>query len=112
METLERDFLSDAEAIQSSSDFSPSGRAKRLAELAKKSLDQARAWKAKKAEGIEAGLAWGPVAQATVVYVDLGVSSGMHKGVDRAKEEGRVVEVRQLWLSGAFGGLPNQGKDI
>ena len=34
--------------------------------------------------GIEAGLAWGSVVDATVVYVDLGITSGMEKGIGRA----------------------------
>lgn len=45
-------------------------------------------------QGIEAGLAWGRVAQKTVVYADLGVSKGMKLGVLRAIDEGRPVEVR------------------
>ncbi len=46
--------------------------------------------------GIEAGLAWGATADATVVYTDLGVSEGMAKGDARAAEQGRLVEYRQL----------------
>jgi hypothetical protein len=46
--------------------------------------------------GIEAGLAWGRVADATVVYGDLGFSDGMKQGMKRATKEGRPVEVR--WL--------------
>ena len=46
--------------------------------------------------GIEAGLAWGRVAQATVVYADLGLSKGMLQGIARAEAEGRVVEFRCL----------------
>ena len=46
--------------------------------------------------GIEAGLAWGAVAEATVVYTDLGVSSGMEFGIARAKQEGRTVVWRTL----------------
>jgi len=49
-----------------------------------------RAW------GINAGLAWGSVAQATVVYVDRGISKGMHFGIDRAIAEGRPIERRTL----------------
>jgi hypothetical protein len=47
--------------------------------------------------GIEAGLAWGRVAEATVVYEDFGVSPGMQQGIDRAIAEGRPVEYRKLW---------------
>ncbi len=46
--------------------------------------------------GIEAGLAWGRVAEVTVVYGDLGVSPGMTQGIRRAEEEGRPVERRSL----------------
>jgi hypothetical protein len=46
--------------------------------------------------GIEAGLAWGRVADATIVYVDYGVSRGMKKGIDRARKEGRTVELREF----------------
>lgn len=46
--------------------------------------------------GIEAGLAWSNVAEATVVYDDLGVSRGMQYGIERAKLDGRPIEFRQL----------------
>lgn len=46
--------------------------------------------------GIEAGLAWGTKAEATVVYEDLGWSSGMRLGVERARQQGRPVEIRKL----------------
>lgn len=49
-----------------------------------------------RALGIEAGLAWGRVADATVVYADLGFSRGMGQGIERAKFEGRPVEIRFL----------------
>ena len=47
-------------------------------------------------KGIEAGLAWGKVAEATVVYSDLGISSGMRKGMLRATEEKRPIEMRTI----------------
>jgi hypothetical protein len=47
--------------------------------------------------GIAAGLAWGRVAEATVVYVDLGISPGMQHGIERATAEGREIEYRRLW---------------
>lgn len=52
--------------------------------------------------GIEAGLAWGHEAQATVAYTDRGVSKGMKHGIERAIEEGRPVEYRELegWVDG------------
>lgn len=49
-----------------------------------------------RALGIGAGLAWGRVADATVVYADLGISPGMKQGIARAEAEGRPVEVRYM----------------
>lgn len=49
-----------------------------------------------RALGIEAGLVWGAQAEATVVYVDRGVSSGMNYGVARALSQNRSVEFRSL----------------
>ena len=49
-----------------------------------------------RALGIEAGLAWGVVAEATVVYGDLGISPGMEQGMRRAVSEGRPVEMRTI----------------
>ena len=51
--------------------------------------------------GIESGLAWGQCASKTVVYTDLGITPGMEQGIQRAKEEGREIEYRQLesWKS-------------
>lgn len=46
--------------------------------------------------GIEAGLAWGDAAEASVVYTDLGISAGMALGIERALAEGRLVEYRSL----------------
>lgn len=46
--------------------------------------------------GIDAGLAWGTVAQATVVYMDRGISNGMSYGIAAAKEAGRPIEYRVL----------------
>lgn len=46
--------------------------------------------------GIEAGLAWGSVAEATVVYADHGISRGMQMGIERARAEGRAVETRYI----------------
>lgn len=51
---------------------------------------------AERSLGIEAGLAWGKRADATVVYVDLGISPGMQQGIERAQREGRPVEHRRL----------------
>lgn len=46
--------------------------------------------------GINAGLVWGYVAKATVVYTDLGISRGMGVGIARAESENRIVEYRTL----------------
>lgn len=46
--------------------------------------------------GIEAGLAWRTVAQASVVYTDRGVSRGMEYGIFAAKNAGLPVEYRSL----------------
>jgi len=46
--------------------------------------------------GIDAGIAWGAVADAVAVYTDLGMSEGMKYGVKKHKEAGRTVEFRSL----------------
>lgn len=46
--------------------------------------------------GINAGLAWGDVAEATIVYLDLGVSKGMEYGIENAKKAGRPIDYRRL----------------
>jgi len=46
--------------------------------------------------GINAGLTWGRFASKTVVYTDLGITEGMNQGIERAEEEGREVEMREL----------------
>lgn len=48
--------------------------------------------------GIAAGLAWGAVAEATVVYTDRGISAGMKYGIASAEAAGRPVEYRKLAL--------------
>lgn len=54
-----------------------------------------------RALGMAAGFAWGERADATVVYTDLGTSSGMVAGIERAQAAGRSVEMRTLmgWAS-------------
>ena len=49
--------------------------------------------------GIDAGLAWGEVADATVVYIDLGISKGMSYGIANARELCRPVIFRKLPIS-------------
>lgn len=46
--------------------------------------------------GIDAGLAWKVVADASVVYVDRGISNGMWHGIAAALENGIAVEYRSL----------------
>jgi len=46
--------------------------------------------------GIEAGLAWGTHASKTVVYTNLGITGGMEIGIQRAREEGREIEYREI----------------
>lgn len=47
--------------------------------------------------GIETGLIWGIQAEATVVYMDYGISSGMEQGIKRAQTEKRKIEYRKLF---------------
>lgn len=54
---------------------------------------------AERQQGIDAGLLWGALAAATVVYVDRGVSNGMRYGIMRALRVGREVEIRALDLT-------------
>ena len=46
--------------------------------------------------GIEAGLAWRFVAEASVVYQDLGITPGMRRGIEAAETAGVPVEYRNL----------------
>lgn len=46
--------------------------------------------------GIDAGLMWGEAAARTVVYVDLGISSGMCYGIEHAEDVERPVVFRNL----------------
>src|SRR5215472_11519852 len=51
--------------------------------------------------GIRAGWAWMPVADAVVVYTDLGTSDGMREGIRTAARLGCLIEYRSLkeWAS-------------
>lgn len=51
---------------------------------------------AERAQGIAAGLAWLHVANASVVYVDRGISTGMANGIRAAQAIGIAVEQRSL----------------
>lgn len=57
----------------------------------------------KRAQGISAGLEWLAVAEAVVVYTDLGVSVGMAAELRAAEVAGVLVERRSLpgWASAA-----------
>lgn len=46
--------------------------------------------------GIDAGLAWRTVAEATVVYTDKGITKGMKYGIAKAEADGKPVEYRTL----------------
>ena len=46
--------------------------------------------------GILAGLSFVQDADATVVYVDLGMSDGMRRGIRAAEDAGRPIEYRTL----------------
>jgi hypothetical protein len=46
--------------------------------------------------GIAAGFVWRDVADATVVYTNLGVTDGMRQGIEDAEAKGRPVEYRHL----------------
>lgn len=47
--------------------------------------------------GIDAGLAWKKVANGSVVYVDFGITRGMHYGIEAAKAAGLEVEYRYIY---------------
>ena len=46
--------------------------------------------------GVEAGMAWIAEAEASVVYLDLGLTTGMLGGILRARDMGIHVELRGL----------------
>lgn len=47
-------------------------------------------------QGIDAGLAWRRVAEASVVYTDRGISDGMRYGIRAAEAAGIPVEYRSI----------------
>ena len=47
-------------------------------------------------QGIDAGLVWMGMAEAVVVYCDLGISAGMERGMDRAAILNIPMEMRRL----------------
>ena len=50
-------------------------------------------------QGMDAGWAWYPAADACVVYTDRGISPGMQDGIARAQAAGKPVEFRALQSS-------------
>ena len=46
--------------------------------------------------GINASLLVGSKMDATVVYMDYGISSGMELGIDQADHEGRPIQYRKI----------------
>jgi len=53
-------------------------------------IQQERQW------GIDAGLAWRAVAQASAVYTDRGITKGMEYGIAAAEAAGVPVEYRTI----------------
>jgi hypothetical protein len=51
---------------------------------------------AEREKGIEAGLIWAQLSEATIVYTDYGVTDGMDRGIHRASTEGRIIEYRSI----------------
>lgn len=49
-----------------------------------------------RALGMQAGFLWGDLAIKTVVYTDLGISTGMQMGIEHAEKMNRPVEYRTL----------------
>lgn len=47
--------------------------------------------------GISAGFPWRKTADATIVYVDHGISPDMQKGIEAAEKLGQPVEYRMLF---------------
>lgn len=46
--------------------------------------------------GIQAGFTWNQLADAVVIYTDMGMSSGMKWGIENAKANGTPIEYRSL----------------
>lgn len=49
-----------------------------------------------RAMGIRAGWAWGDLAEAVIVYGDLGITEGMHESINRYNKMGKPIERRTL----------------
>ena len=46
--------------------------------------------------GIDAGLAWKSVAEASVVYIDRGITRGMAHGIEIMRAAGKPIEYRKI----------------
>lgn len=57
---------------------------------------------AQRNRGILAGFAWGEVAHATAVYLDLGITEGMQRGIEHAHAAGRPIFFRRVQGWGAI----------
>jgi hypothetical protein len=51
---------------------------------------------AERKQGMEAGFAWGRIAQHVAVYTDRGVSRGMLEGIKRHQAAGKTIEFRSI----------------
>lgn len=59
-----------------------------------------------RADGICAGFVWREIADATIVYTDLGISRGMQYGIEHAEKHSKPIEYRTLsgiWHAFAMG---------
>lgn len=68
--------------------------------------------------GMNAGFEWKKAASKTVVYTDLGITSGMEKGIAISKKLGQEIEYREIgfpypiktvYLAGAMECVPDEG---
>jgi hypothetical protein len=59
-----------------------------------------------RSDGIAAGLAWRDVAEATIVYTDMGISRGMAAAIDAAKAAGSIIEYRSIEKTGSEPAFP------
>ena len=51
---------------------------------------------AQRTQGINAGFAWGLMAEAVAVYIDRGISAGMMLGIETYRAAGLPIELRRL----------------
>ncbi len=64
----------------------------------------------KRSLGMRAGFSWVEVADATIVYTDLGISRGMLAGIAQARKAGKPIVFRSLECNGCAderSGAPN-----